>query len=126
MLRAPANLHARLEGYGRTPMSDDPNIVYRIKTTYPQLQDLRTDDTDVSEDAPIGPGETICIDYREPTLVTRAGTARTYSARNHEDGKPVGEAWPLSETAVRGLMRRYEWTPTEGEAVASVRGERGE
>ncbi|MDS0295778.1 hypothetical protein [Halogeometricum luteum] len=107
-------------------MSDDPNIVDRIKPTYPQLQDLRTDDTDVSEDAPIGPGETVRIDYREPTLVTRAGTARTYSARNLEDGEPVGEAWSLSETAVRGLMRRYEWTRMENEAVASVRGERGE
>lgn len=104
-------------------MSDDPDLIEQIKPTYPQLQDLQTDDTDTSEDAPIESGETIQIDYREPMLVTRADTARTYETWNLENGKPIGEAWSLSETAVRGLMRRYEWTRVEGEALASIRGE---
>ncbi|MDS0297897.1 hypothetical protein NDI76_04010 [Halogeometricum sp. S1BR25-6] len=104
-------------------MSGDPDIVDQIKPAYPQLQDLRADDADTPEDAPIEPGETIRIDYREPMLVTRAGSDRTYDGRNLENGKPVGEAWSLSETAVRGLMRRYEWTRVEGKAQASVRGE---
>lgn len=104
-------------------MSGDSDIIDQIRTKYPQLQDLRTDDTDVPEDAPIEPGETIRIDYREPMLVTRAGTARAYRARNLQTGEPVGEAWVLSETAVLGLMRRYDWTRMEGEALASVHGE---
>jgi hypothetical protein len=104
-------------------MTDDPDIVDQIKPTYPQLQDLRTDDADISEGAPLDPGETVRINYRDPILVTRAGTARTYDTWNLDDGKPVGEPWSLSETAVRGLMQRYEWTRIEGEALASIRGE---
>lgn len=103
-------------------MSDKLDIVDQIKPTYPQLQDLQTDDTDIPEDAPIEPGETIHIDYREPMLVTRTGIARTYSIWNLEDGKPIDEPWSLSETAVRGLMRRYDWMRVEGEALAPIRG----
>ncbi|MDS0300874.1 hypothetical protein NDI76_19165 [Halogeometricum sp. S1BR25-6] len=72
---------------------------------------------------PIVRGQTVHIRSREPILVTRAGESRTYGAWDAENGEPVGEAWSLSEAAVRGLMRRYEWTRVDGEAMASVVGE---
>ena len=73
---------------------------------------------------PIARSQTVYIRCREPILVTRAGASRRYGAWDAEDGEPVGEAWSLSETAVRGLLRRYAWTRVDGEAIASVVGGR--
>lgn len=84
--------------------------------------DTPTDESDPKDDSPpIAPGETIHIHTREPLLITRAGTTRTYGAWDAEDGEPIGEPWSLSETAVRGLLRRHAWTRVEGEALTSVR-----
>lgn len=84
--------------------------------------DTPTDESDTKDDGPpIVPGETIHIRAREPILITRAGTTRKYGAWDAEDGDPIGEAWSITEAAVRGLLRRYDWTRVEGEALTSVR-----
>lgn len=99
---------------------DERELVERIETKREILRQKRRIAS--GDGPPIARGQTVHIRSREPILVTRAGGSRKYGAWDAEDGEPVGEAWSLSETAVRGLMRRYDWTQIDGEAMASVVG----
>ncbi|MDS0295564.1 hypothetical protein NDI79_15430 [Halogeometricum sp. S3BR5-2] len=103
---------------------EEHKLVERIETKRELLRQKRRIAS--GDGPPIARGQTVHIRSREPMLVTRAGGSRTYGAWDAEDGEPIGEAWSLSETAVRGLMRRYDWTQVDGEAMTSVVGERDE
>lgn len=76
--------------------------------------------SNTNTDAPLEDDESVHIHSDDPMLVTRAGT--TYQAWDIDgEGEPVGDPWPLTEGAVRGLLGRHDWTKVE--ATASVRGE---